>query len=299
MSNYSITLTKQGLRRESWDLDREGSVIEIMPTSDVFELLRYWHWEVDEIDDDYTLGDLVRLLQRVEGIQTIGPMLDCDIRAFLSEADLEPKLDSDEPLRFLEVYNLVGLTAYVEDPDRPDEPDRSLTPEEEAQESLQHDAACPGQAQPWVLYDCMHDDPDTGLPQRRRLLLGALHGRWVAPYSMGRDFHGWGRWDEPYSGYFAEHPEIDPGTFEGGHALHCRRLCDMLHYPLRYNPRVSFEPEGRVSSGEPALDTSITITFGEFVHAIFWEIGYQGSPEARDGFREALLDRVSALDSLR
>jgi hypothetical protein len=37
-----------------------------------------------------------------------------------------------------------------------------------------------------------------------------MHGTWNPPYDLVREFSGWRPWREPYAGFFAEHPEIDP-----------------------------------------------------------------------------------------
>ncbi|OGT27632.1 MAG: hypothetical protein A2Z17_03950 [Gammaproteobacteria bacterium RBG_16_66_13] len=41
------------------------------------------------------------------------------------------------------------------------------------------------------------------------------------------------------------------------------------------------------------FQTELTITFGELLHAIFWEIGLHGSPVDRDAaWATAMLDRL-------
>jgi hypothetical protein len=56
----------------------------------------------------------------------------------------------------------------------------------------------------------------------------------------------------------------------------------------------------RVSGvGKVMFETEVTITFGEFVHAIFWELGFHGSPADRDEMRAQVLERAEAIDSLR
>lgn len=48
-------------------------------------------------------------------------------------------------------------------------------------------------------------------------------------------------------------------------------ISDILHFPLRYDPTLIFHAP---DSEEPLFTTSMTITFGQFVHALFWELGY-------------------------
>jgi hypothetical protein len=289
MSVFSVWLTKDGLRRE-----RQG---ETFVPPNVFELLRVWHCTLEEIDPDYTLGDLCALLRGVEGIECLSPMLACDVAAFLAEAEKAPSGD-DHDLRYLEVYNTAELTRYVEDPDNPDEPSR-VVDEEEAEE---HDAVADavaeltGEPKPLRIVDVIGDDPVTGKPRRRRIIAGTQNGKWVGPYHLDRGFHGWGRWHEPYPGFFAENQEIDPGAYEGGIAIDFCPVNELVHLPLRYNPAVTFEGRRQEEGGGCA--EGIGITFGELVHAVFWELGFMGSPETRDENRALLDERLADLKEM-
>lgn len=40
----------------------------------------------------------------------------------------------------------------------------------------------------------------------------------------------------------------------------------------------------------------MTITFGEFLHAVFWDVGFHGSPSDRDEVRQSLRERVAAIE---
>jgi hypothetical protein len=40
----------------------------------------------------------------------------------------------------------------------------------------------------------------------------------------------------------------------------------------------------------------VTITFGEFVRAIFWEVGFHGSPSARDEALDVIMERAAAIE---
>ena len=289
MSGFSVWLTKDGLRRE-----REG---ERFVPANVFELLRVWHCTVMEIDPDYTLGDLCALLRGVEGIECLSPMLACDVAAFLAEAEKPPSGDDDD-LRYLEVYNTAELTRYVEDPDNPDEPSRFVDEEEAEEHEAVADAVAEltGEPKPLRIVDVIGDDPVTGKTRRRRIIAGTQNGKWVGPYHLDRGFHGWGRWHEPHPGFFAENPEIDPGTYEGGIAIDFSPVNELAHLPLRYNPAIAF-PDGR-SDGKALLEDGITITFGELVHAVFWELGFMGTPEDRDENRAILDERLGELKEM-
>jgi|GEM_PF-3187712 len=292
MSGFSVWLTKDGLRRE-----RDGEPETFVP-ADVFELLGVWHCNLEEIDPDYTLGDLFSLLRGVEGIAGLEPMLACDVDAFLAEAEAEPEREDDGGMRFVEVYNTAELTRYVEDPENPDEPPRFVDDEEaEAHDAMAdalHDLI--GQEKPPRIVDATGDDPLTGKLRRRRVLPGTQNGRWVGPYHLDRGFRGWGRWEEPHPGFFAAHPEIDPATYEGGFALELSPVNELAHLPLRYNAAIVFR-DG-LYGGNVVLEDRITITFGELVHAIFWELGFMGSPEVRDANRAVLDERIGELKEM-
>src|SRR5215218_8212382 len=289
MPGFSVSLTKDGLRRH-----RDGEPETFVP-ADVFALLGVWHCTVVEIDPDYTLGDLFSLLRGAEGIEGLAPMLSCNVAAFLAEAEGEPAKDDDGTLRFVEVYNAAELSTYVEDPENPDEPLRFVD-EDEADE---HDAVADalhdliGEQKPFRLVDATGDDPITGRPLRRRIIPGTQNGRWVGPYHLDRRFHGWGPWEEPHPGFFAAHPEIDPGSYEGAFALDLSPVNQLVHLPLRYNPAIEFHDD--LDGEEAVFADGISITFGELVHAVFWELGFLGSPEARDEQSAMLLERLDEL----
>lgn len=288
---FAVELTRDGL------LTRRYADEALVVPGSVFDLLGFWHWSIHRIDPGYTLGDLLSLLRGVEGIEKLSEMLSCDLPAFLAEAEREPVEGNGHDMRFLEVHNEAALTSYQEDPENPDEPMR-LVDEDEAGE---HDATMDalhtliGEAPPLKLVDATGDDPVTGRPLRRRILPGSQNGRWVGPYHIQREFRGWGRWEEPHPGFFASHPEIDPETYEGGFALELTPVNELVHHRLRYNPTVAFR-DGGPRGGKVLLQDGITITFGEFVYAIFWELGFMGSPELRDEGRAMLRERAAQLE---
>ncbi|HEV7588718.1 MAG TPA: hypothetical protein VGO40_11445 [Longimicrobium sp.] len=292
MSGFTVWLTKDGLRRE-----RDGEPETSVP-ADVFELLGVWHSNLAEIDPDYTLGDLFSLLRAVQGIEGLSAMLSCDVAAFLAEAEAPPAREDDDGVRFVEVYNTAELTEYVEDPENPDEPLRFV----DEDEAVEHDSVADalhdliGEKKPFRIVDATGDDPITGKPRRQRMIPGTQNGTWVGPYRLDRGFHGWGRWDEPYPGFFAANPEIDPETYDGGFALDFSPVNELTHLPLRYNPAITFRAGRREEN--VVLEDRITITFGELVHAVFWELGFMGSPEARDANRAELDERLGDLKEM-
>ncbi|SOD02537.1 hypothetical protein SAMN05216486_10416 [bacterium JGI 053] len=292
MSGFSVWLTKDGLRRA-----RNSEPETFVPT-DVFELLGVWHSNLEEIDPDYTLGDLFSLLRGVDGIEKLDAMLACDVAAFLAEAETAPEKEGADGIRFVEVYNTADSTKYEEDPENPDEPLRFVD-EDEAEE---HDAVADalheliGATKPLKLVDATGDDPITGQPRRRRIIPGTQNGTWVGPYRLDRAFHGWGRWEEPHPGFFAANPEIDPEAYEGGFGLELSPVNELAHLPLRYNPAITIRA-GRHEE-TVVLEDRITITFGELVHAVFWELGFMGSPEGRDANLAMLDERVAELKEM-
>lgn len=263
-----------------------------------FSLLQYWHYTLVDIDQDYTFGDLVSLLRDVDDIENLSPMLGCDVPALLADADRPRSRDYEEPIQYVQVSNVAELTEYEEDPSHPDQPLGSMD-DDEAREQDRLDAgiaALTGEPKAMKVVDATGDDPITGEPSLRRLRVPRIHGRWKPPHDLRREFEGWGRWEEPWEGYFRQHPEIDPERYEGAFALDFTPLSALLHVLLRYNPKVQFWSGPTRGAGELLFETELTITFGEFLRAIFWEIGFHGSPADRDEALERLRKRVEAVD---
>jgi hypothetical protein len=224
-------------------------------------------------------------------------MLCCDVVAFLADADGPRDADDKEPIRYLRVCSVVELTKYEPNPSLPDER-LGWMDDDEAIEYDRLDAgvaSLTGEKMPMKLVDATGDDPITGKPTRRRLRAPRLHGTWKPPYDLIRLFEGWGKWDEPYEGYFIEHPEIDPAHYQGAFALDFTPLSALIHLPIRYDPTVQFW-SGSMRSGELLFETQLTITFGEFLRAIFWEVGFHGSPSERDDVRQSLSERAAEIE---
>lgn len=291
MAGFSVWLTKDGLVRE------RGREAETFVPADVFALLGVWHDTVEEIDPEYTLGDLFALLRGAEGIEALSPMLSCDVAAFLAEAERAPG-EIDESIRYLEVYNEVDLTEYQEDPDHPDEPTRYVDDDEAADYNARADALHDliGGEKPERFVDASSDDPITGKLRLRRVLPGTRNGRWVGPYRIERLLHARGRGEESRPSWSDEHSDFDP-TYEDAFGVDFTPVNQLVHLPVRYDPAVTF-PDRRRGSGEVRLEDRITITFGELVHAIFWELGFLGSPVARDERGAMLHERVSELKEM-
>ena len=286
----SIELTKHGLRVEV-----DGRTGYLVPETGL-DLLQLWHWIVGDIDPEYTLGDLLALLRSLRNAELLPALLGCDVPSFLDEGRLAPTPDDDGP-DYLEVFNEPIPAGYEEDPRNPDEPERFL----EGAAAEEHEAmmralfeligeqAAPLSA-PAEFFDA--DDPFPGKPLTRRYVPGSRNGKWCGPFHIHRGFHGVGRWREPYPGFLAAHPEIDPRKCVNGFALGLVPVNELAHRPLRYNPEIIFGDERREGA---AFRERITITFGELVHAIFGVLGLAGDPRTRDAFREAVERRADEI----
>src|SRR3989304_5837644 len=63
-------------------------------------------------------------------------------------------------------------------------------------------------------------------------------------------------------------------SLPGPYALDFTPVSALLLLPLRYDPRGQFWSGFTGGAGEVLFQTELTITFGELLHAIFWEIGF-------------------------
>jgi hypothetical protein len=224
--SFSVRLTRAGLRHEAY---RDGRTrVRIHRPRTLADLLRFWHYQLDAIDSDVTLGDLLALLRRVRGVGRLSAMVSCDLPEFLAEAEL-PAASPAGDLDYLEVYNTAELEGFDGD-------------------------------------------------------------RFHPPYAICRGFHGWGAWERP-----DDLPDDDGDDWptEGGFAIEFTPVNELVHLPLRYDPAVRFDRE-RYS--EPLFETKVTITFGEFVHAVLWEIGFFGSPGDRNEQRAGLQATMAEVD---
>ncbi|HEX8904182.1 MAG TPA: hypothetical protein VF771_05030 [Longimicrobiaceae bacterium] len=279
-----VHLTKDGLRTG----DAEGE--ECLVPRTLSELLRAWHYVLNHIDQDFTLGDLLALLRGVQGVEQLSGMLHCDVASFLAEAEHEPTSAEDQEILFLEVCNEAELTSYDEDPNQPDEPERILEPEEVEDHDAMMDALQEliGERVRVKVMKDSGNDPLTGSPVRRRIVPASMNGRWSGPYHVHRAFRAWRRWSPPPE-LFAPRPEGVPEALECGVGVELMPVNELVHTPLRYNPAITLCD----GSGAVLVQDGITITFGELVHAVFASIGILGTPDDRDAHREFLEERIA------
>ena len=114
----------------------------------------------------------------------------------------------------------------------------------------------------------------------------------VPPYTVWRGFHGWGVWEEPYPGCWARENGGEP--MKGGIAADYLPLDALLGYPLRYSGAVQFTDENFAPT-TVLLETTLTVTLGEFLHAIFWDVGFHGTPDERDRVRADIEEAAAGL----
>lgn len=114
-------------------------------------------------------------------------------------------------------------------------------------------------------------------------------------YGISRDISGWGAFTEPYEGYLEAHPE-DPQRHMA-YGISFSPLAALMPLPLRYESQVVFR-DAKFGT-EELFETTLPITFGELVQAIFWELGFFGSPSQRDAKSASLLEAVEHMDEVR
>ena len=71
-----MRLTKKGILTGPLSGERAPNPVARPRRSDF--LLAYWHCQLAEIAEDYTVGDLVSLLRGVDDIENVSPLLGCD-----------------------------------------------------------------------------------------------------------------------------------------------------------------------------------------------------------------------------
>jgi hypothetical protein len=275
-----VRLAKEGILAD--ESPGGGIVTAADRPQNSFALLEYWHASLAGIEEDYTFGDLVSLLRGVDDIENLSPMLQCDVAALLADADRPRTLKDEEPIQYLQVCNVAILTKYEEDASRPDEPLQWLD-DDEAAERDRLDAGIATLTKtptPLKIVDATADDPITGEPLLRRLRAGEQHGTWKAPYELRREFEG--------RGLSADHEEA--------FALDLTPLSALLYLPLRYNPTVRFLSGLPKKADAVLFQTELGITLGDFLFAIFYELGFHGSPATRDEVLELLREREKAID---
>jgi len=277
------------LREGIEDFHRRDDLVGLHRPTSAFDLLRHWHDSLEEIEPGYTFGDLAEMLRGLEDVEVLDPFFQCDVRALLDDPT-PPRQGGDPPLDHVYVRNTVDPEGYVPDPLHPDEPLESMD-ENVAVEHDRVDAAIAeltGEPVERKVIDATSDDPITGEPRLLRLR-GRGYGMFTAPYVITREFCGRGL------------SSADDGTLEPqtAFALDFTPVAELLSLPLRYDPTIRFESRSLQGTLTVEYETKIGITFGEFLHAIFWDLGFYGSPDDRNEAWREVRERSDSIRRLR
>ncbi len=198
------------------------------------------YWRyVIDIDPGYTIGDLVNLLSHVVD--------EHHVLSALLHCDLAAYLEAARQSVQAKAAIAVADEIIPAEPDSSDDIDYI--------EVYNH-------------ADIDHFVPGKKVGNRRTM------GEFTPPYTINRNCHGVGPWAEPYEGYNQEFPNHPATT---GYAIEYTPIGELLDYEIRYDPKIEFEKN--YLKGDIAFATEINITFGELIEAVFWEIGWFGTPE--------------------
>ncbi|HET7460263.1 MAG TPA: hypothetical protein VFJ82_03410 [Longimicrobium sp.] len=269
MYSPSVELTRHGV------IIHTGGDPEPYEVSDVGDLLHLWHWRLEGVDPEFTLGDLARLVSSAGDLDVLSVLLNTPLHEVLEPAGAEGP-NPDWPLRYLEVCNVALPTRYHPDPHHPDVPFQMIADDGSV---IAHEAQavpCGGPLE--ILIAVSDPDELTGYVEISRVVAPERHGTWGGPYHVMRMLRGCG----------AAGPGNEPASEEGRYDLFFAAFGELAHLPLRYNADVAFE--GRGEDGEDSTG-QVAITVGEFLHAVFWGLGFNGSPEQRIAMRDAVGQR--------
>jgi hypothetical protein len=266
MFSVSVELTKDGVYRH---LGGKAKAYEVAGLRDVLYL---WYCPLEGIDPEFTLGDLAQLLGGLHDVDALSALLNSPLGAVLEYAGGEGP-EAECPMRFVEVCNVASPTRYHPDPAKPDG----------AFQVIGGATGAFGDGGRGTLISVSDPDPVTGKVAVSRMIAAERHGSWGGPYHLTRTFRGWGpRNPAPASAS----PHLEPG--EGAYSLFFAVLPEIAHLPLRYNPELVF---GSGAGGE-RVTQQVTITVGEFLHAVFYELGCNGPPENRVAMRAAVREQL-------
>jgi hypothetical protein len=141
-----MKLTKKGIETKDWVPPAfpgaEGHYeYEYFRPTMAHELFRFWHQNLEGIDDDYTLGDLIDLLHGLDEVTVLilSSMCHLSLKAFLEEAK-KPATEKYTDIEFLEVTNVCELSTYEKDPNNPDTMLEWLSDEEAEEEEAKETA---------------------------------------------------------------------------------------------------------------------------------------------------------------
>lgn len=275
MYSPSVELTQHGV------VVHTGGDPEPYDVSDVGDLLHLWHWRLEAIDSQFTLGDLARLVRGARDSDLLSVLLNTSLHDVLEPVGAEgPR--PDWPLRYLEVCNVALPTRYHPDPHHPDVPFQMIADDGSVVAEEVGAVPCAGPVE--ILIGVSDPDELTGNVEISRVVAPERYGSWRGPYHVTRMLRGRG-----VSGAEgAPGPDGEASPDEGRYDLFFAVLPEIAHLPLRYNADVVFDGCGE--GGEP-VTRQVAITFGEFLHAVFWGLGFNGTSENRLAMRAAVGER--------
>lgn len=275
MFNPTVELTKDGVYLHL------GGTVAPYEVAGLGDLLHLWHWPLEAIDPEFTLGDLAQLLGRLDNVDALSVLLHSPVGEVLEYAGGEG-LAAECPMRFLEVCNVANPTRYHPDPDKPDVPFQIIGEDGSAEAEDVQGVALDAEGRGTLI---SVSDPDslTGKVAVSRMIAAERHGVWGGPCHITRTFQGWGPLDPAPAGAA---PDAD--REEGAYSLFFTVLPEVAHLPLRYNPELVFGP----GVGGDAVTHQVTITVGEFLYAVFHELGFNGPPENRVAMRAAVREQL-------
>lgn len=277
MFSPSVVLAKEGV---SVNL---GGGVERYQVDNLGDVLHLWHWRLEAIDPEFTLGDLACLLRSLDAVDGISCMLNVPVQEILEYATVEHRA-AGCPLRYLEVYNVASPTRYEPDPQHPDTPIRVIGEDGGRLVDEKEVHAAFGTGYRGTLIGVTDPDEHTGDVSLVRVIAPERNGSWGPPYHVMRMFRGWGvRQTAPRR---RARRGAEPG--EAAYSLFFAVLPEIAHLPLRYNPELSFRAG---AGGGEAVKQQVAITVGEFLYAIFWGLGFNGPPESRVAMRAAVRER--------
>lgn len=269
----------------SVELTKDGALLHAAGGTEPYELddfgalLHLWHWRLEAIDAEFTLGDLVGLLRRIDGFDLLSCLVGAPLEDLFASRAGEGGGEELPPLRFLEVYNAACPTRYDPDPDQPDEPIRVIDDTGEPQDLPDTLQALFGSAGDDLMVGVSSPDPVTGSMSVCRITGPEVNGRWGGPHQIVRGLRGWG----VPPARLAEDDDVPP---EIGYGLFFAVIPELAHLPLRYNPALALPTaEGY---GDGFTDHEIAITVGDFIYTVFWWLTFNGTPEERVAMRTAV-----------
>jgi hypothetical protein len=273
MFSPSVELTRTGV------VVHAGGDPEPYPVTGIGDLLQLWHWRLEGIEPAFTLGDLARLVRGVGNVDVLSCLLNSPLHEHLEYTGAEGPA-AHWPLRYLEVCNVAIPTCYRPDPDRPDVPLRLIA--DDGSVVAREAQPLPGAGPPEVLLAVGDPDALTGNVEVSRMIGPERHGTWSGPYQVMRMLRGRG-----VASREGDRTGGEPTSDEGGYDLFFAVLPEIAHLPLRYNADLTLDG---AAPWEPEV-WQVAITVGEFLHAVFWGLGFNGSPEDRLAMRAAVRER--------